>query len=461
MDDLAGEIRRRLERECGVTPGTRMVLAVSGGADSMALLHALARQPRRWRVPHVVAHLDHGLRGAESRADADFVREVAHQLGMEFCGETVALRDEAMRTRESLEMSARRVRHAFLARTTRTLGLEHIALAHHAGDQVELFFLRLLRGSGAAGLGGMRSSSPSPADPDVTLVRPWLGLTSADLRAWLGRIGAVFREDASNADTSIPRNAVRHLLMPVLRELAGPGVDAVVRRTAEIVRVESDWIDEMAIAWRMQQNAQGFAELPLAIRRRVIVQQLLELGHEPDFELVEHLVSGSGRRRQTRGGVELVTEAEGKVGPVPRVARPASSEPGEVSVRFAGRAGVVVLPDARAQWSVSIRRSGIGTIPVEGVEFLDADAVGERVTLRRWRPGDRYRPLGSPGRAKVGDVFTNRRVPLVERAARWVMETDQGALCWVEGLPPGHDFRIRDETGRVIRWKWKRPSLRA
>jgi len=187
----------------------------------------------------------------------------------------------------------------------------------------------------------------------------------------------------------------------------------------------------------------------------------LELGHEPNFELVDHLVSGSGRTRQARGGVELAAEAQGKVGPVPRVARPASSEPGEVSIRFAGRAGGVGLPDARAQWSVSIRRSGIGTVQVEGVEFLDADAVGERVTLRRWRSGDRYRPLGSPGRAKVGDVFTNRRVPVAERRVRWVMETNQGALCWVEGLPPGHDFRIRNETRRVIRWKWKRPSLQA
>lgn len=457
VDDLAFEIRQRLERECGVLPGTRMVLAVSGGADSMALMHALVRQPRRWRGNHVVAHLDHGLRGDESRADAEFVRETADRLGLEFRSETVALRDESARTRESLEMSARRVRHAFLARIARTLGIRHVALAHHSDDQVELFFLRLLRGSGTGGLGGMRSSSPSPADPEVVLVRPWLGLTAAQLRGWLAGIGAAFREDASNTDISIPRNAVRHRLMPLLRELGGESVESVVRRTAEIIRVESDWIEEVALAWRNDSGGHEFSGLPLAIRRRVVVQQLLELGHPPAFELVEHLAAGSGQPRQTKGGVRLVIKSGGRLDRLSLRVRSPESDHAVFPIRFHARAGSVVLPDALVKWSVSKRRPPTNSLAETGIELLDADAVGEQVILRRWRSGDRYRPLGAPGRAKVGDIFTNRHVPVSERPWRWVMETDRGLVCWVEGLPPGHDFRIRDTTKRMIRWRWNRP----
>ena len=144
------------------------------------------------------------------------------------------------------------------------------------------------------------------------------------------------------------------------------------------------------------------------------------------------------------------------MGRVPRVLPSPDTGLVRIPVQFDLRKGSVELPDARVTWSVSSRRSSAGAMHGGGVELLDADAVGDRVTLRRWRSGDRYRPLGAPGRAKVGDIFTNRHVPIAERSVRWVMETEQGGLCWVEGLPPGHDFRIQDNTKRVIRWRWSR-----
>ncbi|MBR0505583.1 MAG: tRNA lysidine(34) synthetase TilS [Kiritimatiellae bacterium] len=207
----------------------RIGLAVSGGADSTALLAALADLRETLGFRAVVLHVDHGLR-PDSHDDARFVADLAARFDLPCHTLRARIR---RRPRESLEMAARRTRLAFFARMTRTLGLDAIATGHHADDVAETFIMRMARGAGPEGLAGLK---PVSHVDGITFIRPLLGLRDSDLRAYLRRRGLTWREDSTNADTSILRNKVRHVILPFLREHLDPHITAHLCKSAAILR---------------------------------------------------------------------------------------------------------------------------------------------------------------------------------------------------------------------------------
>jgi len=207
----------------------RIGVAVSGGADSTALLVILSELRETLGFDLVALHVDHGLR-RESASDRAFVEALAARLGVPCVARRFRIR---RRKGESLEMAARRVRLGFFAEQTASLGLDAVATAHHADDLAETFLMRLARGSGPEGLAGLK---PVSRLPGITFVRPFLGLTHADLIAFLERRGIAWREDATNADTSIPRNNVRHVVLPFLREHLDPHLVDHIAKTCAILR---------------------------------------------------------------------------------------------------------------------------------------------------------------------------------------------------------------------------------
>ena len=207
----------------------RIGLAVSGGADSVALLALMAGLQATHGFDAVVLHVDHGLR-TDSADDARFVESLAARYGLPFH----ALRTRVRRRRgESLEMAARRVRLAFFARMSVRLNLDAIATGHHADDVAETFILRLARGAGPDGLAGLK---PVSHVDGVTFIRPLLNVRDADLRRFLSERGIAWREDSTNADTSIPRNNVRHVILPFLREHLDPRITEHLCKSAAILR---------------------------------------------------------------------------------------------------------------------------------------------------------------------------------------------------------------------------------
>ena len=212
------------------TPRTWTIgLAVSGGADSTALLAVLADLRDALDFDAIVLHVDHGLR-PDSHDDARFVEALAARFGLPCRTLRARIR---RRPRESLEMAARRTRLAFFARMTRELGLDAIATGHHADDVAETFIMRMARGAGPEGLAGLK---PVSHVDGITLIRPLLGLRDADLRAYLRRRGLTWREDSTNADTSILRNKVRHVILPFLREHLDPRITEHLCKSAAILR---------------------------------------------------------------------------------------------------------------------------------------------------------------------------------------------------------------------------------
>lgn len=241
--------RRALEQAIRLDGARRsfpvaVVVAVSGGPDSIALLDVLSSLDPRLSL--AVAHFNHGLRGAESDGDEAAVQNAAGARGLAFYRERAeGLRGAGARRGESLEMAARSARYAFLARVARDTGADWVATAHHADDQAETVLLRLLRGSGAAGLSGMRTLAPLPGDGGLRVWRPLLRATRAEIEAYCAQRGLATRQDQSNDDQSILRNRIRHELLPIL-ETYNPGVRKVLARVAENAATDADVVETAA-----------------------------------------------------------------------------------------------------------------------------------------------------------------------------------------------------------------------
>lgn len=447
--------------------GQSILIAVSGGLDSMVLLHLLlALAPRyRWRLK--VAHFNHQLRGRSSTADERLVRQTAARLKLLAVVERADVRGFAQYHDLSIEMAARHLRHQFLAHAARSLKLRTIALAHHADDQVELFFLRLLRGAGGEGLGGMKWLSPSPVDPQIELARPLLDFPKSALRTYAAERKIRFREDQSNVILEIQRNRIRHELLPLLRKHYQPAIDKTILRVMEIAGPEAEFVSQTARVWlqktvnagRESQSKSEFDNLPMVVQRRGLQMQLHELRITPDFALIEELRLNPGKpvnvKKMGRGGVatRVVRSPNGLL----RLLKPASADfnPATVEVDLDAGAGEFRFEGVRFQWQVT-NGSRMPKSHSAGIEIFDADQVGPGIVLRHWRAGDRFQPIGMPRPVKLQDLFTNQKVPRNRRHELVVATTGQNEPFWVEGLRISERFKLSNSTNRCLLWRWRR-----
>jgi tRNA(Ile)-lysidine synthase len=413
----------------------------------MALLHLLAgwAEPFSWKLE--VAHFNHRLRGRASLADERLVRKTAARLGLPCCVESADVRAFARREALSLEMAARRLRHEFFVRAAVQAGSRTVALAHHADDQVELFFLRVLRGAGGQGVGGMRWHGPSPVSPQLQLIRPLLGCTRAEIMQFLKAQKIPFRLDASNLSREHLRNRIRHELLPLLLQYQ-PGLGRTVPRLMEILGAEAEYVELQARQW-LAASGEDFGRLHPALQRRLMEIQLLKLGVALDFDLVERLRAAPGRRVSAAAGQTLVRTAEGQVELADRVrvrgfeAADLVVEIGQGEAEFGGR---------RFRWQVlPVARKRI----VPAGEWFDAGLLGLQITLRHWRPGDRYHPIGATGSVKLQDAFVNAKVPQAERRKRVVATAADDRIFWVEGLRIADGFKLTKETQCALHWQWE------
>jgi len=430
----------------------RAVIAVSGGLDSMVLLHLLHRLAADYDWALTVAHLDHRLRGRTSRADARWVQRAAEGLFLPFVTETADVKRLAAREGISLEMAGRRVRHAFLAQTALAAKARRVVLAHHAQDQVELFFLRLLRGAGTGGLSGMQRSAPSPADRRVTLIRPLLNIPRTDLEAYARQHRVRFREDASNQQLDILRNRIRHVLLPLLQDDFQPALIPVLLRQMEILGAEEAHLAESLQQWVARGVNTPFAQWPVTLQRRHLQAELQRLGVPVEFSLVESLRQEADRPVMVSPQRCVTRTTSGSLCVSPP--RTPDFNPAELIVDLRRRSGTIHFQGWRLEWKrTALRRR---TLPgrVENREWFDAAKVGSVITLRFWRNGDRFQPIGLERATKLQDLFTNLKVPATERRQRLLACNGAGEIWWVQGLRIGEPFKIDPRTRQALEWRW-------
>jgi len=467
-DALIGEVSRAVDRHGLLRPACGVVVGVSGGADSVALLailHALSQDPARaYRL--CVAHLDHGLR-PDAAADAEFVAALAADRQIPCTIERRDVAAEARRRGCGIEEAARRLRYDFLREVASQHGAAAVAVGHHADDNVETVLYRLIRGTHLRGLAGIPVCRRLEGS-EATLVRPLLGLRHADLEAFCRRAGLGWRTDPTNADTRLRRNFIRHELLPLLRECLNPSADEAIGRLAEGAAEVEAFLAELgaaafARARRGEESARVLVDATtLAGEPRVVqayaIRAALEasgvglqaVGAERLAELGE-LVRSTGPGAVTLPG-DYLARREGEIVTIGPAADPPADPPGEVALVCPGR---TALPDGR-QVDCRIEPFDPGLFEAHcsgharGLELLDADRIDGSLVCRARRPGDAFHPLGSPGTQSVSDFLTNLKLPALRRD-RVRCICDRRGIVYLAPLRIDQRVRLTGRTSRVLR----------
>ncbi|HAK97509.1 MAG TPA: tRNA lysidine(34) synthetase TilS [Planctomycetes bacterium] len=435
----------------------RLLVAVSGGRDSVALLLALLDLLRD-KTTLVVGHVHHGLRGAEADADMAFTEDLAAAHGLPFVAARITLpqRPDA----RSYEAPARAARYGVFARWARELALDAIATGHTADDQVETVLLRLLRGAGIAGLCGIPFARPLAGAAACSLIRPLLGVTRADTTAFLAARGARFRDDASNLDARIPRNRLRSEILPVLRAGFNARLDAAVRGLADDAR-ELTARARVQVAPLLPAGAGPFAApraalaalSPIALHELLVAAAArltrradrLTRGH---VRAVRAVIAGARRKVLLPGGFAVARAGDGVFF---SSGAPAGAPP-ECTLDLGAQAvfGDWVLVCLPAETVPAGRGGDIDAARFPRDETIDADTIAPPLAVRARRPGDRFRPLGAPGRIRLKEFFRAQGIPEHVRDA-WPIVCAGADIVWVPGLRIGQKARLSPATrGRLV-----------
>ena len=461
-------VRRFVAEHKLIPRGARVVAAVSGGSDSVALAHILRELDGHGDVELVgLVHFNHQLRPAAT-SDEAFARGVAADLAVPFFAERGDVAARARQERRSLEDAARAARYEWFERARTIAGADVVALGHTRDDQAETVLLRLTRGAGPRGLSGMHPRNGA-------IVRPLLGCRRDDLRAWLAARRLTFVEDESNADVSIPRNRVRAELLPLLANRFNSSIVDVLADQADLARDAWTWMTAEAASLAQQivrarhtgpaaireLDVARLAAAPIALQRLVIWTALRDVsgGRAITFEHVDAVrrmlgdAAGNadlpGQRVQRIGGALVLTGRPAgttgrRVATAANLFRYSLSIPGEVVVPDAGIVSVEPLAGA-------VVRSGADRSAV----IVRADLCGGSLVVRNRRPGDRFRPVGVGGRKKLQDFFVDRKIARERRDAVPIVADENDRIVWVAGYEIDEAFRVTDRSQPVLLLKFK------
>ena len=437
------------------TPGQRVGVAVSGGADSVALLHILVESALELDISLCILHLDHMLRGEESRQDADFVRDLGDRLGLfvHFCALDVAR--TIAETGENLEQAARQARYGFLEQFLAAGTVDRIALGHTLSDQAETVLFRFLRGSGTAGLAGIR---PVTANG---FVRPLIEVDRAGIEHYLRQRDIPWREDSSNRQLDFARNRIRHELLPKLARDWNPALTETLARTAEWAQAEESWWDReiTRIAERALLPGRGFvllkvgdmAELPLAVARRLVRRaverakgDLRSIGFEHIEAILALAGSTEGSGRLQVPGLDVYRSFEWV-----RFAKPGLDTLENRNFRLLlAVPGTVEVPGSTTVIHLEVMNSTEGGYNKD-VGRLDWARLAGTLELRNWRPGDQYCPAGHHGPVKIKTLFQESRIPLWERR-NWPVIARGNEIIWVRLFGPAAEYVAGAESRSVL-----------
>jgi tRNA(Ile)-lysidine synthase len=466
--NLSQRVARTIRRHALLARGERALVALSGGPDSVALAHLLLElQAAGELIVAGFAHFNHQLRGQDADDDEAFCRGMASALALPIEVARADVRAAAREVHRSIEDVARELRYAFFEQAADRLAADAIAVGHTLDDQAETFLLRLVRGSGARGLAGILPRAGR-------VVRPLLDISRADLRQYAADRALAFRTDVSNADLSIPRNRVRHELIPYLEREFSPGISRVLAREAASAREDENRLQQEAIDFtrsivlrttggKIEVDASALRSLPPAIAARVARHALSMLapGRFLGFEHVDRLlqfadaVEGEavdlpGQRAVRRGSVIVL-------GP----AAPRRRDSGlENSFRFPLSIPGEVTLDNQG-WAVSAERvdslGPAGPGPARAAEVVvAADPLTLPLAIRSRRRGDHFRPLGLGHRKKLQDFLVDRKIPREIRDSLPLVVDGQDRIVWVVGESVAEDFRVTEPSRGVIFLKARR-----
>jgi tRNA(Ile)-lysidine synthase len=478
--------------ECGLKKTDLVLVAVSGGVDSLALLHVLQAAG----YPLLVASFNHRLR-PEAESEVAHVRQIAEEMGLPFVTDSEDVATYAAAEGLSIEEAARELRYRFLFREARRAGAQAVATGHTADDQAETVLMHFLRGAGLAGLKGMAPRFILPVfDAEIPLVRPLLAWTRAQTESYCREHKLPYLTDASNTDTTYFRNRLRHELLPHL-ETYNPQIRQTLAKTA--LSLQGDYAllsEEVDSAWEQVITASGadfvafdlsqLRNLTPALRRHLFRRAAFSLKpglRDIDFDTLER--AASLRPAHLAGGLKIIiegnhlylTDDEDKLPvDVPQISNqwpgPERSEAQSKGITQNGVESLLPFEQNReilhstnleiplgSNWLLTIEYHKLDTdnLSLEPAHcILDADLAAGRLRLRPFRAGDRFEPLGMPGKTvKLSDLFVNLKIPKRFRK-RWPLLLVGDEIVWVVGLRTSERFKVTASTRRVVSLQLKR-----
>jgi tRNA(Ile)-lysidine synthase len=468
--------------------GGTVVVAVSGGPDSICLLHLLARLTALLGIRLVAAHLNHGLRPDEAGEEALLVKKTAGELRVAFEQAEADVRAYARKNHLSIEHAGRVLRYEFLDRVAAERRAHRIALAHTADDQIETILLHLIRGTARKGLSGMKALHRG------RYIRPLLTIPKTRLLEYLDDIKANFADDSSNRQRAYLRNRIRLDLLPYLEENFNPNIRQTLQKTAEILRDEEKLLAAVtaeACATIIRENGlwqeistpdkgpvlsvdlAEFIVQPRAIQRRILETACLHMHNTPYFQQIGQLLHlacrpGAGGIVHLARGLRVVKSTDqllffypqGKVAKRGNLSAPlAASQSLKVEIPGPGKYQVEEL-GLTVEVTILDRPAADFNPNLPDTEFLDLDRISLPLLLRTPELGDRFHPLGSPGSKKVSDFFTDQKIPVRDRRQIPVLLAGNRIVALL-GLRIDHDSRVTSATTKMLRIQWTRVSAEA
>ncbi|MCJ7426070.1 MAG: tRNA lysidine(34) synthetase TilS [Dehalococcoidales bacterium] len=450
-----------------ISDGEKLVVAVSGGADSVCLIHILANLQEELKLKLHIAHLNHQLRGAESEADASYVADLARQLAIPATMEKRDVKGYQARERLSLEEAAREVRYSFLAQVAGAIGAERVAVGHTRDDQIETILMHLIRGSGTRGLRGLQPATLWQSGVDsLTIIRPLLEISHQETENYCHQHRLTPRLDASNLSLSPLRNRIRQQLLPLL-ESYNPGVTEALLRTGRIAGDDIDFLDEQVTRlWdevaRQEKKSiildkKGFDQLPPTLKRyllRALVERLLGSAKDIEMRHVEEMMSlatkAAGKRLSLPGGLTfsveynryLLTSDLTALSPLPLLK-------GEFPLNIPGETR---LPGWRVEATI-IKQEEMSEKD-DFTAYLDLAKSGDRLMVRPRRRGDRFQPLGLAQPKKLGEFMIDAKIPNTWRGQIPIVCSEEQIL-WVVGWRLDERAKVSRDTKQVLRLEFK------
>ncbi|MFO8112427.1 MAG: tRNA lysidine(34) synthetase TilS [Desulfosalsimonadaceae bacterium] len=450
--------------------GDRVLVGVSGGPDSVALLHVLLELGRESRYQIGVAHVDHGLREKASKRDAAFVEDLAKKRNVPYYIKRIDLAAARKKTGGNLEEAGRDARYRFFHETADRYGFDRIAVGHHLEDNAELILMNIIRGSGPTGMSGI-------APVRGRIVRPLLHCRRSDIQLYLNAKKIPYVHDESNDNTRFHRNHIRHCLIPALEQY-NPSVVENLHRLGQITGLESRWIDEWIAPvfdaailersnGRLVLDVEKTGGLHAALKRRMIRNALLavkgnlrRIGYAHIDAVIGLLEkpAPSGRLdlpdrvRVTRCNASLVFTAENQSLRSPALAGRASvfSEYEYWVTEKEAVSGRIDIPEAGVHMVLTrMAAEDMDVLPSGNTAALDWDRLVFPLSIRNMRPGERFMPLGMRRTQKLKNFFINNKIPAYKRGRIPLLQSGT-QVAWIAGLRIDDRFKITRETKSVL-----------
>ncbi len=451
---MLSNLRQTIQTNSLLPAAAPVLVGVSGGVDSMVLLHTLHALGYQVQV----AHVNYRMRDDASDADEALVVSYCDKLGVPCQVHRVS--DTFLRQAKttSFQAAARTERYTFFEEAAQAAGIKHVAVAHHQDDQAETVLLNLMRGSGAEGLAGMPYSRPLAASSDIVLVRPLLGLSREHILAYATTHEVPWREDMSNASTQYARNKVRHTLMPAIREAFGDGAVKNLATSANLLQGAVAHAIKPLLEEKLREillpnhaiNADLLAQEPVFWQTRLVLEACkrwfddVALGRQHAEAICDLLALQVGRK-VVFGSLVVWREREQLV-----FTRIADAGPVEADAYFLDAPATLAYPGGKMSTEILDKAQVADFSAGADTFYADANTLSFPLQLRRWEAGDRIVPFGMNGQKKVSDLLTDLKVPSYERKNVWVLLSDD-EIIWVVGHRASELVRVGEATTRVCR----------